>query len=275
MHQSDPQEKAIIEKISQSKKYRQSGLNNDTIQDLIQQESLSDMTEKSLLKSVRRKLHNIVAPYLGELDYQTALDQLQNLTDFSIEGSHLREFCQAILASHASSAERLPYLSTFYEQLFKITGQPSSILDLACGLHPFGFPWMGLPLTTRYDAYDIIQPRIDLIRKFFKQIGLSAAAENRDVLVNPPKKHADLGLFFKEAHRFEKRRPGCNRLFWQQLNVDVLAVSLPAVDLTGSHSLLDRHRQLVRSNLSEQQSVQEILIGDEIIFLITRKTGKK
>lgn len=274
MHQSDPQNKAIIDKISQSKKYRQSGLNEETIQDLIQQESSPQVTEKALLKSVRRKLHNIIAPYLGELDYQTVFDQLQNLTDFSVEGSQIREFCQAILSAHASSAERLPNLTAFYDQLFKITGHPNSILDLACGLHPFGFPWMGLPLTTRYDAYDIIQPRIDLINQFFEQIGLSAAAENRDVLVNPPRKHANLGLFFKEAHRFEKRRPGCNHLFWQQLNVDVLAVSLPAFDLTGSHSLLDQHRQLVKSNLSDQQSVQEVLIGDEVIFLITRKTGK-
>ncbi len=275
MHLSKPQTQAIIDQINQSKKYRHSGVNEKTIKDLIQQESTPELSDKALLKAVRRILHNIVAPYLGELDYQTAFKQLENLTDYSIKGSQLREFCLSILASHASSAERLPNLTTFYEQLFKTTGKPNSIIDLACGLHPFGFPWMGLPLTTRYSAYDIIQPRIDLLNQFFVQIGLPGDAENRDILVNPPEQHADLGLFFKEAHRFEKRQPGCNRLFWQQLNVDILAVSLPAVDLTGSHSLLDRHRQLVKSNLSAQQSVQEVLIGEEIIFLITQKTAKK
>jgi hypothetical protein len=129
---------------------------------------------------------------------------------------------------------------------------------------------MELPLSTQYHAYDIIQPRINFINLFFENIGLAPLAENRDILVHPPQIHADLGIFFKEAHRIEKRQPGCNRAFWRSLNVDVLAVSLPTQDLSGSHSLLDQHRELVSENLPNKARVEELLFDDEIVFLIEK-----
>ncbi len=259
-----------IERILSAPKYRDLGLNTHTITQLIHQEALNQPSQKGLLKSVRRKLHNIVAPYLGEPDYEKLIEQLSELQDTSLESKEVRSFCQNILSQHASTAERLPNLDVFYNQLFQKTGKPNTILDLACGLHPIGFPFMGLPLSTRYYAYDIIQPRIDFINTFFIKLGLAPLAENRDILVSPPSIHADLGLFFKEAHRFEKRTPGCNRSFWAHLDVDILAVSLPVVDLSGKHNLTDRHRRLIQENLPQNHGVFEMLIENEIIFLISQ-----
>jgi hypothetical protein len=134
----------------------------------------------------------------------------------------------------------------------------------------FGFPLDGLPTTVHYYAYDIIQPRVDFINLFFRKIELAPLAENRDILVSPPTMQADLGLFFKEAHRFEKRQPGCNRAFWESLNVDTLAVSLPTQNLSGTHSLLEIHRNLVQANLPENRRVRELSFANEIIFIIER-----
>jgi len=108
-------------------------------------------------------------------------------------------------------------------------------------------------------------------RSFFNKLGLAPLAENRDILINPPTQQADLGIFFKEAHRFEKRQPGCNQAFWESLNVATLAVSLPTKSLTGSHHLVDSHRSLVHANLPEHCIICEIKIGNEIIFLIKMK----
>ena len=222
-----------------------------------------------MLKSVRRKLHNIVAPYLGEPDYSELARHLSQLGDKSPDSPEMRSFCLDVLSEHASTSERISYLSNFYYQIFEVTGKPGSILDLACGLHPLSFPWMDLPLNTQYHAYDIIQPRIDFINQFFRAIGLQPLAENQDILVNPPKIHAELGFFLKEAHRFEKRQPGCNRDFWASLNVETLAVSLPTQNLSGTHSLLDQHRDLVYENLPLDHPVKELVFEDEIVFLIT------
>ncbi len=259
----------LIAKVLDTKKYRYSGLNPDTIEDLIRQETPHHTSPKKIQKAVRRKLHNIVAPYLGEPDYAALTKDLQEIEDNSLNSPQLISFCQHVLSQHASTAERIPVMSEFYSQLFSATGQPQSILDLACGLHPLAFPWMGLPTTIRYHAYDILQPRIDFINQFFNKLGMAPLAENRDILVNPPTHHADLAIFFKEAHRFEKRQPGCNQAFWESLKVDKLALSLPTQNLSGTHRLINAHHSLVHANLPENHQVHEIRVANEIIFLIS------
>lgn len=258
----------LMAQIINSRKYRQLGLNPATVEDLIRQEASLYASQKTILKSVKRKLHNIVAPYLGEPDYDALTKELNQIEDSAIDSPPLQAFCLKVLSHHASTAERIPFMADLYTALFMATGTPQTILDLACGLHPLAFPWMGLPTSVCYHAYDIIQPRVDFINAFFKKIGLAPLAENRDVLVNPPDCPADLGIFFKEAHRFEKRQAGSNRAFWKTLNVATLAVSLPSTDLSGTHSLQEGHRKLVHVNLPEHTTVDEILIGNELIFLI-------
>jgi 16S rRNA (guanine(1405)-N(7))-methyltransferase len=270
MNAKDKLVEELTAHVINTKKYRHLGLNTTTVEDLIRQETSQNKTEKAILKAVKRKLHNIVAPYLGEPDYAALTEELLQIDAVSHDSEPLKAFCLKVLSGHASTAERIPFINGFYTQLFELTGKPQVIRDLACGLHPLAFPWMGLPTTISYYAYDIVQPRVDFINAFFSKIGLVPLAENRDILVDPPEHHADLGLFFKEAHRFEKRRPGCNRAFWEALNVDKLAVSLPSQDLSGSHSLLETHRKLVHTNLSESWQIDEILIENEIIFLINK-----
>lgn len=258
----------LKERILNSRKYRDLGLNPDTVEDLINQELTHQPTEKALRKAVRRKLHNIVASYLGDLDYVQRHKQLDQLAITSIEDVLLQDFCLEVLAQHASTAERIPHLTEFYEKLFKVTGKPDTLLDLACGLHPFAFPWMGLPTRTKYYAYDIIQPRIDLINQFFNKISLAPFAINQDIFLKPPQIHANLAIFFKEAHRLEKRQPEANQQLWAQLDVDLLAVSLPTENLSGTHQLIEQHRTLVYENLIKTQNVTEMVIENELVFII-------
>jgi 16S rRNA (guanine(1405)-N(7))-methyltransferase len=258
----------ITEQILDSRKYRESGLNPVTIEDLIIQEAPGHTSRKHLLKSVRRKLHNIVAPYLGEPDYSAMTQRLEAIVNTHLDSAELGRFCLDILSEHASTAERLSELPELYTRLFHSIAKPEVILDLACGLHPLGFPWMGLPLTTSYHAYDIIQPRIDFINHFFTRVGLAPLAENQDIIAHPPEIKADVAFFFKEAHRIDKRQSGANREFWSRLQVDLLIVSLPAENLSGTHSLADQHRQLVMSNLPEGVCIREQIIGNEIFFMI-------
>jgi len=270
MIENEAEIQRMIESILDSRKYRRLGVNPATIQDLILQEIQNHKPSKHLLKTVRRKLHNIVAPYLGELDYPFLSKQLLDIQNPSPFSPEILTFCRKVLAGHASTAERLPHLREFYTRLFSITGQPNSILDLACGLHPLSFPWMGLSQEINYHAYDIIQPRVDFLNLFFETLALKPLAKNIDILVHPPQIHADLGIFFKEAHRFEKRQPGCNLKFWENLRVNILAVSLPTQDLSGTHSLLDQHRFLVQKNLPNHARVRELLFENEIVFLIEK-----
>ncbi|OGN80869.1 MAG: hypothetical protein A2X24_09715 [Chloroflexi bacterium GWB2_54_36] len=253
-----------------SRKYRSLDLPLETLRDLLEQELTKGRSGNAALQAVREKLHNIVAPYLGDPDYPAAAFMLDKAVQ-SGDSETIKAACHEIMATHASTKERIPWLETFYPQLWSVTGTPGSVLDLACGLHPFGLPWMGLPLETQYHAYDLHTPRIELISHFLQLLGRAPLAIVQDILVSPPKVQADVALFFKEAHRFEQRQKGCNRPFFEALNVRWLLVSLPAADLSGHHSMIDRQRSLMDSILTGLDwPVQELLIGNELVFCIRK-----
>jgi 16S rRNA (guanine(1405)-N(7))-methyltransferase len=263
----------FITEVRKSRKYHDLDLPDATLQDLIGQELGRHKSERQALQAARERLHNLVAPYLGDPDYPAALLQLDSAFASS-DPQAVQVICTELLNTHASTKERQAYLGEFYAAIFAVTGQPQIILDLACGLNPLAFPWMGLPLTTQYHAYDLHQPRVELINHYFKLQGLAELAVHGDILVNPPKMKADAAFFFKEAHRFEQRRRGCNRDFWLALNVNWLVVTLPASSLTGRHDLAAGHRKLVVETLAGLDwSVIEQQVGNELIFCINKGAG--
>jgi 16S rRNA (guanine(1405)-N(7))-methyltransferase len=264
---------AFIAEVRKSRKYRELDLPDETLRDLIEQESGRHKSERETLQAARERLHNLVAPYLGDPDYPVAKVQLEAAYS-SGNPEAIQIICAELLKTHASTRERLAYQLEFYAAIFAVTGVPSTLLDLACGLNPLAFGWMGLPLTTQYHAYDLHQPRIELINHYFKLQGLGELAEHGDILVNTPQIQAEVAFFFKEAHRFEQRRRGCNREFWLALNVNWLVVTLPASSLTGRHDLAVGHRKLVSETLAGLDwPMTEQFVGNELIFCIHKGAG--
>jgi len=262
--------KKLIQSILTSRKYRALGIPEATLIDLIRQEEGRGRSLKELEQTVREKLHNIAATYLGDPDYAVAALRLEaavNTNEAAVQAE-----CRAIMAAHASTRERLPALDDFYPRLFALTGMPRVVVDLACGLHPFGLPWMGLPPDSSYYAYDLNQPRVELINRFLGLSGLPRLGVHQDILVNPPQVAADVAFFFKEAHRFEQRQRGCNRAFWEALPVRWLLVSLPASSLTGRRDLAAQQRALVARTLEGLDwPVSEVQVLDEIVFCIDKR----
>jgi 16S rRNA (guanine(1405)-N(7))-methyltransferase len=260
----------LVEEVLHNKKYRSLNIPPETVMDLIRLEDEAGLNEKAILKNVRKKMHHLIAPYLGDVDYKEAAGWLENAytTKNAVE---IKQTCLKILNLHASTWERIPTLEDFYEHVFSVCGKPSSIVDLACGLNPFALPWMGLPLETEYHAYDIHAPRVNLINRLLTFEGRAPLGEVRDILVNPPQIKAEMAFFFKEAHRMEQRRKGANRQLWQALKVDHLVVSLPATSLSGQHDLRRQMRRLVETVIDGLTwSVQEFQSGNELIFYIQK-----
>ncbi len=258
-----------IAQILSSRKYNQLGIPPETVRDLLLQEIPRHRNPRHALDAVRASLHNIVAPYLGDPDYAAAAGELD--AAFAHDEQAVRAVCGQILAGHASTRERLPILTDFYRQIFAVTGQPEAILDLACGLNPFAFPWMGLPTSTQYYAYDLHRPRLELINHYFRLQGLQPLGVHQDILLQPPQTAAPVAFLFKEAHRMEQRQRGCNRPLWLALRVRYLLVSLPASSLSGKYNLLERQRALVSGILGDLPwRVEEILCGNEIVFCIDK-----
>ncbi|HEY0604937.1 MAG TPA: hypothetical protein VGD58_18605 [Herpetosiphonaceae bacterium] len=270
MPQSRLDVEAIVSEIMQSPKYKDRPIARETVRDLVVMELGHYKKEKDLVKAVRKKLHRIVAAYLGDPDYAAATLELSRAAD-SGSADQLREACARLLEVHLSTRERLPIYDQFYAGIFEVTGRPSSLMDVACGLNPLSFPWMRLPATTRYYAYDINQQRVDLLNHAFVLQGLAPLARVQDVLVEPPCEQADVAFLFKEVHRLEARQRGSSLRLLEALPVRWIAVSLPAQSSGGHHDLRDRHRQLMAGIVAGQPwASTELEFESELVFCIDK-----
>lgn len=263
----------IITKIADSRKYRRTGIPRQTIEDVLNQELSRYPKEAEALRSARAILHNIMAPYLGDPDYESEKLKLAAIIA-SKDHSTLTGFCTEILARHDSTRERIPYLNDFYKTILEVAPQPRVVLDLACGLNPFSLPFMGLSHDVKYYAYDIHQPRIDLINDFFASQAIKPLAEVRDVLLNPPQVSADAAFLFKEAHRMEKRRKGCSRDLAKALNAKVFFISLPNRSLDGQrdlHQRMDALFEQISAGMGSQTGSREF--PGETLYWIRKTDG--
>lgn len=260
----------LINRISISRKYNHMGIPSATIRDLIEQALKRSTQPSDIEKIVKEKLHNLVAPYLGDPDYPKLASEL-GLLPHAVNSPELQAWCLHVMEAHSSTRERIPILGEFYRTIFEVTGTPRSILDLACGLNPFSLPWMRLDLETEYYAFDLHQPRIRLIDAFLQHIGYNGAGIHSDILVQTLEQKADIAFFFKEAHRFEQRQHGVNRAFFRSIPARFLLVSLPTANLTGRRSMLEQDRYLIDQAVSGLDwKVQEILFENEIVFCIEK-----
>jgi 16S rRNA (guanine(1405)-N(7))-methyltransferase len=262
---------SLMAQLRAGKTYKGLDLPEETLRDLLALELSRYQKPAEALKSARAKLHNVMAPYLGDLDYAQAAQELQAAFAGG-QPAAVRDTCRAFLQQHDSTRERLAYLEDFYKGIFSICGQPGCLLDLACGLNPFALPWMGLPADARFYAYDIHPARIALINEFLRLSGCQPLAEVRDFLVRPPQVEADAAFLFKEAHRLEKRRKGCNRALWAALKVKYLFVSLPKRSLDGKRDLRERMRGLVADNLNptDWEAQGELDFPGETVYWMKR-----
>ena len=259
---------AVIDAIKQSKKYRDTS--EETIRDLAIVALQQHKKPKGAIKAVRKRLHSIMAPYLGDPDYEAEAEALTAVFATGDKAA-IKERCAEILHTHLSTRERQPLLDTFYKRIFDVTGKPESLMDIACGLNPLAFPWMGLDAPINFWAYDIHEPRIDFINHYFKLQGLPQFALLQDVALQFPQESADVALFLKEMPRFERNYHGQGRPLLEAIQAKWLVLSYPTISTHGGRNLTNRYREFM-AQLLEGKSwpVTELLFDGEMVFCIEK-----
>ncbi|NLB70485.1 MAG: hypothetical protein GX797_00575 [Chloroflexi bacterium] len=265
----------LIQAVHSSRKYRSLLLPDDLLRNLILVNSSTSKNLAELKTNFRKVLHNVIAPYLEDIDYEQETRQLQKIAPTLVHPESLKAYCLEIMSKHASTKERLPHLEQFFDVIYKTAGSPNSVLDLACALDPLCLPWMNLQPDASFKAYDFNGARIGYLQAFFQIAFPGAQAFRQDILLNPPPERADCAFFFKEAHRMEKRQPGATRILIENTDVHTFILSLPAMDLKGHHSLEATHRHLVEKTLEDTNWQQDIRqVGNELLFFIRKEPTK-
>ena len=194
----------ILEKVKANKKYKT--IADSVVEKEIEKYLKSNQIEinkrninqisKQDIKNIRANLHKIYS------SFQTKKKKkFENyLEDLDIN---------KLLSITISTKERINEYPKLYKQIFKITGNPKTIIDLGSGLNPLSYPLMNLKGVS-YFAYDIDTKDIDFLNKYFKKIknkginGKAAILDIRDLnkLKKIPK--SDIIFLFKVIDVIDK-----------------------------------------------------------------------
>lgn len=224
---------------------------------------------KLLLKEVRKQLHEIYGVFIiGNKDLKILEEHLKGsgkLDETALQ-MHMK-----LLSMHKSSAERLDFYSEVYEKIFSYTGKPKSILDLACGLNPLSFPWMGLK-SVKYFAYELTTEDSRFIQNYFgimKPFGLDGEAFAADIINLKSLPKADVCFLFKALDSLESLKRNYSEELLKKIPSKFIVVSFPTMSIGGRNPIKQRgwFFRMMRSLGMEAETFE---IENEMFYMIKR-----
>jgi 16S rRNA (guanine(1405)-N(7))-methyltransferase len=224
---------------------------------------------KESVKATRNKLHQVAGSYFPDRpDYAQWLKQIAQAADETARRASLRQ----IMAHHASTRERLPFLDDFYATVLGDLSPVHTILDLACGLNSLAMPWMPLAVDARYYACDIFQDQIDFLNAVFALQGQQGEAFVANLVEDTPSQQVDVALLLKTVPCLEQLDKGIGPRLLTQINAPVIVVSFPARSLGGRNkgmvqNYADHFAQMVAD---QRWQIARFDFPTEIAFRISR-----
>jgi 16S rRNA (guanine(1405)-N(7))-methyltransferase len=225
---------------------------------------------KDAVKAAKRKLHQAFAAYLDPGAVALAERRTAELGAAPARET-LETAARAILRHHASSGERLDNLDAFYTAVWRATGRPRNVLDLACGFSPFALPFMGLDAGCRYDAIDIDTRLMAAADRFRALTGQPGQAMADDILVHPPAAAVDVALLLKTLPCLDQQEPGAGARLLGRIEARAIVVSYPVRSLGGRQKgMIESYRaSFGRLAGTLDRQVTELDIADELVFVLT------
>ncbi len=267
MAKRTPSPEALIARLAASPKYRD--LAASTIRDVVTREH--GRHDASRFEGLaRRRLHTVLARYLLTRRLEPLVAAVE--ASFDAGDDAVRAACAAVLAGHKTTAMRLPVVSELYERLFAVTGPPAIVADLACGVNPFAFRWMGLDRTTTYLALDNDAANVDAVGRYFAREEVAGEARWQDVLCDDLPA-SDVALLLQMFHCLELRRPGAALELVARVPARWLAVSHPTVNFRGRpyRQAADHERRVAELAAREGWAVTTFDAGPERVQVVRKQ----
>jgi 16S rRNA (guanine(1405)-N(7))-methyltransferase len=180
------------------------------------------------------------------------------------------------MQSHASTRERLPFLSSFYATLLAEVAPVHSVLDIACGLNPLAIPWMPLAPDALYYACDIYQDMIDFLNACFPLLHVDGEAAICNVIQQCPAHKVDVAFILKTIPVLEQVDKNAGRRLLHSIQADHLVVSFPSASLGGRRGGKGRNMEtnyeahLYELIAGQPGSIQRYSYDNELVFVIHR-----
>lgn len=255
----------IIEKIRTSNKYK--GISEKTIIEIAKIELPKHKSEKSLIKAVKNKLHQIYGAFLYK-EYLKRIDDLLLLLERN--NRSIKDIIIEILKLHQSTKERIGIYEEVYKEIFEVTQKPNSILDLACGLNPFSIPFMNIGGPIEYYAYDIDSALVERINKFLNILDYRGLAKRKDVLFENIEESTDICFIFKFLPIAERIKKGLALKLLSGINSKFIIVSFPLKSIGGKEKgMLENYSRTFEPIFEEKYKItKKFILGNEIFYIL-------
>jgi 16S rRNA (guanine(1405)-N(7))-methyltransferase len=261
----------IVDRVLRSARYRD--VDRSLLDRLAAEELPKSRSDDDAVKRVKRRLHQAVGAYRGAHSADP-LATVRATWSGDLADPRFRAACADAMRSHASTAERLPYLGGFYTPIWELTGgPPRTLLDLGCGLGPLALPWMGLPPDAAYHACDVDRRSLDVVDAFLDLVGQPHELHAHDlVATGPPPVHAEVALLLKLVPLLDRQDPSAATRILEAINVRHAVVSFPSRSLGGGRrGMAATNRARLEDLVADLEvaSVGEASVSNELVFVLT------
>jgi hypothetical protein len=194
---------------------------------------------EEIIKKIRAELREVYGVFIQD-DYNKRFEFLEELRkNQSLENNN------KILALHKSSQERLPYYTVIYKKIFEITGTPKKIIDFACGLNPFSYPYLGC--NPEYAACDLAEKDLEFIDAYFKIMNINGSVKKIDLIKDKAEvweitKNADLVFLLKTLDSLEAIKWGNSEALLSKIKAKFIVVSFSTKSLGGKKTIKKEKR---------------------------------
>jgi 16S rRNA (guanine(1405)-N(7))-methyltransferase len=261
----------VVDRVAASRRYR--NVDAGLLRRLAGEELTRARTREEAVKRVKRRLHQAVGAFARGTP---RLDTLRDAWDGSLADPAFRAACVAVMRSHASTAERVPFLASFYRSIWELTGTPATLLDLGCGLGPLALPWMELPRGTPILGVDVDGSVLATVDAFLSLVGQPHRTEECDLLTVPSVEPADAALLLKLVTTLDRQDPEAATRLVASLRVRHAVVSFTRRSLSGRSRGMERTYRERLDRLAREvgaRDVREASVANELVFVLTLSNG--
>jgi 16S rRNA (guanine(1405)-N(7))-methyltransferase len=259
----------IVERVLRSSRYHD--VDPSLVERLAAEELVRSRDADDAVKRVKRRLHQAIGAFRGA-GRGDALGKLRAAWTGDLAEAGFRAATTELLATHASTRERLTDLPAFYDPIWEITGSPARLLDIGCGLAPLALPWMGLDPTTVYHAVDADRRPLDTVGAFLDLVGQPHVAESVDAVAAPPAAPADVALLLKLVTTLDRQHPDAAAALLGRLPVHHAVVSFALRSLggrgRGREATYRRRMDRLAAGVGRIRDVRERSVPSELVFVV-------
>ena len=259
----------IVDRVLRSSRYRD--VDPAMLDRLAGEELPRARNADDAVKRVKRRLHQVVGAFRGPARAE-ALGEIRAAWSGDLTDRPFRARVSDLLATHASTRERLPHLDTFYSGIWEHTGVPSRLLDIGCGLGPVALPWMGIG-DASYLATDVDRRPLAVVHAFLELVGQPADVRAHDAVAEVPTQTADVALLLKLVPTLDRQDSGAGTRLLRSLRIRHAVVSFPVRSLSGRGRGMERtYRERLERLVTEAgrvSAVAEASVPNELMFVLT------